>query len=123
MFQCVSDACVSLDMYPEEPDSVKPPSSPVGKVGSGKGAGGGTPKAAGTQKAAKGNESFQGNISNNGDGFSQFDLETIKKTIDAHYSVKKYIVPALKGLSPKNQVEVDEALIQQNALKGSCMNI
>ena len=116
------DSSVSLDMYPEEGDSLRPPSSPLGKGAAGKGGGGGTPKGAGAQKA-KANDSLQESIPDAGQSSSQLDLEAARMDVDVRMSVKKYISPALKGFSPKHQTEVDEALIQQSALEGSPTNI
>ena len=112
--QCVSVSSVSLDIYPDEPDT---PISPAGKGSAVKGSS--TPKGA----KAKGNESFQGSLSDGGENTSQSDLVPVKKDVDAFVSIQKYIGPALKGFSPKNQVEVDEAILQQTALEGICMNM
>lgn len=113
----MSDSSLSVDMYPDEPDSaVSPASKAVGAKGTS------TPKGASAPKA-KGTENFQGNISDSSGGPSQLDSVIVGKDVDAFVSVQKYIVPALKGFSPKNQAEVDEALIQQCDLEGICVSV
>lgn len=108
--QFVSDSSLSLDMYPHVPDSLRPPNSPAGK-GAAAARGDGTPKGA----KAKGN---QGDIGEDPDL-----LESVISTrdVDAFVSVMKYINQTLKGFSPKNQVEIDEALIQLNAIEGTAL--
>ena len=96
--QWMCESSVSMEMYPDEPE---PPPTGV--------------KGAATPKGAKLDESAQGGLLENGDNLEASE----KETLDAFVSVKKYVVRALKGLSPKNQVEVDEALMQLNNTPGT----
>lgn len=118
LLQPVCDSSVSLDMYPDEGDSLRPPSTTVGKGGAS------TKSGAGAQKA-KANDSLQESVPNQDGEVSsgQSDLGAVRKEVDVHMSVKKYLTPALKGFSPKHLTEVDEALIQQSSLEGSGTNI
>ena len=97
------ESSVSMEMYPDEPD---PPS--IGKGAAGV-------KGPSTPKGAPSSKMDETTPSENGD-----QLESVKEaeTVDAFVSIKKYIVPALKGLSPKGQVEVDEALTQPHTKQG-----
>lgn len=108
----MSDSSLSLDIYPDVPESLRPPNSPAGKGAAVRGDG--TPKGG----KAKGNE---GNVSDIGEGPDQSESVISARDMDAFVSVKKFIAPALKGFSPKNQVEVDEALIQLNAIEGTTL--
>ena len=114
LIQRVSDSCVSLDAYPNEPD---PPISPAGKDSATKGSS--TPRGA----KAKANESFQGRLSEDGENPSQSDLVPVKKDVDAFVRIHKYIAPTLNGFSPKNQVEVDEAIVHQTALERTWQHV
>lgn len=111
----MSDSCVSLDLYPTEPDA---PISPAGKAAAA-GKDSSTPKAA----KAKGRDSLQGSLPDGANSPSQPQLAPVRKDVDAFVSIQKYIAPALKGLSPKNQIQVDTAIIQQTALEGTHMNM
>ena len=110
--QFVSDSSLSLDMHPRVPDSLRPPNSPAGKDAAARSDG--TPKGA----KVKGNE---GNVSDIGEGPDLLESVIMVRDVDAFVSVKKYINPTLKGFSPKNQVEIDEALIQLNAIEGTAL--
>ena len=98
------ECTVSMEMYPDEPD----PPSICKAVAGGKGPS--TPKGAPSSKID------ETTLEENGD-----QLESVKEaeTVDAFVSIKKYIVPALKGLSPKSQVEVDEVLMQPHTKQGT----
>ena len=97
------EANVSMEMYPDEPD---PPSIVKGAAGG---------KGPSTPKGVPGSKIDETALLENGD-----QLESMKEveTLDAFVSIKKYIVPALKGLSPKSQVEVDEVLMQPHTKQG-----
>lgn len=107
ILQFVSDSSISLDMYPKESDS---PISPAGKGAGAKDES--TPKGAKT----KGGEENAADI---GESPGLLQPVTAVRDEDAYRSVKKYIAPTLKGFSPKDQIEVDEALIQQSAVEGT----
>ena len=106
----MSDASVSLDLYLIEPDV---PISPAGKATAG-GKDSSTPKGA----KAKGRDSLQGSLPDGEMSPAQPQLAPLRKDVDSFVSIQKYISPALKGLSPKDQVQVDTAIIQQTALEG-----
>ena len=110
--QCVSDSSVSLD--PNEPDA------PIAAAAVGKSSS--TPKGA---KPKGGRDSLQSSSLRDG-GVSLGQPEPaapVRKDVDALASVTKYIGPALKGLSPKNQLKVDTAIMQQTALEGIRTNM
>ena len=111
LMQCVTDSSVSLD--PNDPDA--PIAAAVGKRSS-------TPKGA---KPKGGRDSLQSSSLRDGEVSSSQPepVAPVRKDVDALVSVTKYLGPALKGLSPKNQLKVDTAIMQQTALKGICTNI
>lgn len=108
----MSDSSVSLDIYPNEPDT---PISPAGKPAAA-GKGSSTPRGAKSKDRA----SLQGSLP---DGEVSPELAPVRKDVDALVSIQKYIAPALKGLSPKNQVEVDKTIMLQTALEGIHANM
>lgn len=107
---------MSLDIYPNEPDT---PISPAGKPPPPAGKGSSTPKGA----KPKDRDSLQSSLHDGEVSPAQPELVTVRKDVDALVSILKYIAPAVKGLSPKNQVEVDTAIVRQTALEGIHTNI
>lgn len=114
----MSDSSVSLDIYPNEPDTpISPAGKPIAAASVGKDSS--TPKGA----KPKDRDSLQGTPRDGEASPGQPELVPARKDVDALVSIQKYIAPALKGLSPKNQVEVDTAIIQQTALEGIPTNM
>ena len=111
----MSDSSVSLDIYPNEPDT---PISPAGKLAAA-GKGSSTPRGA----KPKDRDSLQGSLTDGEVSPGQPELAPVRKDVDALVSIQKYIAPALKGISPKNQVDVDKAIMQQTALEGIFANM
>ena len=99
-------------MYPTEPDL---PMSSAGKGTSSKGSS--TPKGV----KPKDRESLPDSSRESRSQSS--DLTPVVKDVDPFVSVKKHITPVLIGFSPKKQVEIDTAILQQTALKGISVNM